>query len=369
MRGYITPTTTGDYWFWIASDDNGELWLSTDADPAHKTRIAYVPGYTGSREWTKYSQQKSALKHLVAGTRYYVEALMKEGGGSDNLAVTWQLSGGTFDGLPIASTYLTPFVETSNALSVTPTINALTTADTTPPLAGSVNDPNVAVTVGLAGRYYAATRDTGTTWLLPDGAIQPPLAAGTYDVTVCATDTAARTAFDATTNELLVDTLAPTATSAVPNLTTIADANVGTGTLSVTVVYSEAMNGTAAPTLTFTPDVTSPPVTLTFNAGASRWSNSTTYVATYNVADAEVTVPGVGIGVALAQDLAGNVQVPYSGTNNFSINTQGATVVGAIPDRTTITDANVGVPAWPWDPPTLAGLEDADYVQRGDERR
>ena len=31
-------------------------------------------------------------------------------------------------------------------------------------------------------------------------------------------------------------------------------------------------------------------------------------------------------------------------------------VVSAIPDRTTISDANVGVPAWPWDPPTLAGL-------------
>ena len=51
MRGYITPTTTGDYWFWIASDDNGELWLSTDSNPDNKTRIAYVPGWTSPREW------------------------------------------------------------------------------------------------------------------------------------------------------------------------------------------------------------------------------------------------------------------------------------------------------------------------------
>ena len=90
MRGYLTPTTTGDYWFWIASDDNGELWLSTDSNPDNKTRIAYVPGWTNPREWTWYAQQKSALIHLVAGTRYYVEALMKEGGGGDNLAVAWQ---------------------------------------------------------------------------------------------------------------------------------------------------------------------------------------------------------------------------------------------------------------------------------------
>ena len=29
MRGYITAPVTGDYTFWIASDDNSELWLST----------------------------------------------------------------------------------------------------------------------------------------------------------------------------------------------------------------------------------------------------------------------------------------------------------------------------------------------------
>jgi hypothetical protein len=211
MRGYITPTTTGDYWFWVASDDYGELWLSTDSDPAHKTRIADVPGWTSSRQWTKYAAQKSALVHLVAGTRYYVEALMKEGGGGDNLAVTWQRNGAAFDGLPIAGSFLTPYVETVNTLSVTPTVNALLTGDTTPPLAGSVNDAAVAVTVGLAGRYYAATRNTGTMWLLPDGAIQPALAAGTYDVVVCATDAASRTAFDATSNELVIDTTPPTA--------------------------------------------------------------------------------------------------------------------------------------------------------------
>ena len=32
--------------------------------------------------------------HLEAGKRYYIEAVMKEGGGGDNLDVTWQIPGG-----------------------------------------------------------------------------------------------------------------------------------------------------------------------------------------------------------------------------------------------------------------------------------
>ena len=78
-----------------------------------------------------------------------------------------------FDGLPIPGSFLTPYTETINTLPVTPSVNTLLTNDTTPRLGGSVNDANVALTVGVAGRYYAATRNTNTTWLLPDGAIQP----------------------------------------------------------------------------------------------------------------------------------------------------------------------------------------------------
>ena len=47
MRGYITAPATGNYTFWIASDDNGELWLSVNDNPANKVRIAWVPGCDG----------------------------------------------------------------------------------------------------------------------------------------------------------------------------------------------------------------------------------------------------------------------------------------------------------------------------------
>ena len=56
MRGYIEAPQTGDYTFWIASDDNSELWLSTDSTVANKQLIASVgPGdfWSNAREYGK----------------------------------------------------------------------------------------------------------------------------------------------------------------------------------------------------------------------------------------------------------------------------------------------------------------------------
>lgn len=91
--GYICPPTTGSYTFWIASDDNGELWLSTTSSAANKVRIAYHTSNTTSRQWNKFATQKSVAITLNAGQLYYVEAIMKEGTGNDNLAVGWAKPG------------------------------------------------------------------------------------------------------------------------------------------------------------------------------------------------------------------------------------------------------------------------------------
>ena len=93
VRGFITAPNTGTFVFWISSDDNSQLFLSTDATPANKSLIASVSDWTNPREWTKYSEQKSAGISLTAGQKYYVEALQKEGTGGDNLAVGWAKPG------------------------------------------------------------------------------------------------------------------------------------------------------------------------------------------------------------------------------------------------------------------------------------
>jgi len=88
-RGFLYPPADGDYTFWISGDDFEELYLSTDADPANATLIAEVPGWTNHLEWGKYPEQQSAPITLVGGQKYYIESIMKEGGGGDSMTVGW----------------------------------------------------------------------------------------------------------------------------------------------------------------------------------------------------------------------------------------------------------------------------------------
>jgi hypothetical protein len=108
LRGYIIAPLTGNYTFWFASDDGGQLWLSTDDSPVNRKKIAEVTGWTNSREWTREAGQKSSAIALEAGRAYYVEALMKEAGGGDNLAVRWLRPDGV-DETPIPAEHLLPW--------------------------------------------------------------------------------------------------------------------------------------------------------------------------------------------------------------------------------------------------------------------
>jgi hypothetical protein len=109
ISGYFIPPTTGNYVFFISADDDSDLFLSTDADPAHKQMIAQETGWSNSREWTvssggsnlgqKRSDQFSpdegvtvpfsAGIPLTAGTKYYIEGVHHQGGGGDNFSVTY----------------------------------------------------------------------------------------------------------------------------------------------------------------------------------------------------------------------------------------------------------------------------------------
>ncbi len=107
LHGLLKAPASGNYTFWIASDDNSHLYLSSNSLPGNAVKIAEVKNFTGSREWTKYPEQKSGTVSLVAGQYYYIMALMKEGTGSDNLAVRWQLPDGTIQTpLPASNLFL-----------------------------------------------------------------------------------------------------------------------------------------------------------------------------------------------------------------------------------------------------------------------
>ena len=115
VRGYLYPPADGDYEFWVSGDDNCELWLSENADPSSASKICEVPGWTNQHEWTKFPQQKSTFITLQGGKKYYIEGLMKEGGGGDTLTAGW---GGPVIGegpVVIDGAYLSPWLGWSTA--------------------------------------------------------------------------------------------------------------------------------------------------------------------------------------------------------------------------------------------------------------
>ena len=90
IRGTIIAPATGNYTFYLASDDSGRLYLSSNDAAANKAEIASVSGWTDFQQWNKYASQTSASISLTAGQSYYIEVQQQEGGGGDHVSVGWR---------------------------------------------------------------------------------------------------------------------------------------------------------------------------------------------------------------------------------------------------------------------------------------
>lgn len=113
-RGYIKPTVTGDYTFWISAMTSAELWLSTDDGLGKyaKKRIAALDPSLGTGHgipaagpnyWDNYACQKSVALHLEAGHSYYLEILHQHGhSGVSHSSVAWAMNGGSRVWIPAA---------------------------------------------------------------------------------------------------------------------------------------------------------------------------------------------------------------------------------------------------------------------------
>ncbi|GIV30874.1 MAG: hypothetical protein KatS3mg029_0225 [Saprospiraceae bacterium] len=91
--GYLIPPTDGNYVFNLTSDDDAALYLSSDEQASNKQLIAQVDGWTGVTEHSKFPTQTSQAVNLLAGQKYYIELLHKEGGGGDHFQVYWKKPG------------------------------------------------------------------------------------------------------------------------------------------------------------------------------------------------------------------------------------------------------------------------------------
>ncbi|HTL17309.1 MAG TPA: LamG-like jellyroll fold domain-containing protein [Patescibacteria group bacterium] len=103
VSGYFIPPQTTNYVFFVCSDDDSDLFLSTDDTPLNKHLIATEASWSNSREWlssaggsdptAKRSDQFAGTAwpngntiSLNAGSRYYIEAVHHQGVGGDNFA-------------------------------------------------------------------------------------------------------------------------------------------------------------------------------------------------------------------------------------------------------------------------------------------
>lgn len=141
------------------------------------------------------------------------------------------------------------------------------------------------------------------------------LADGTLTLSVTITDVTGNVS-TAVTDSASLDTVLPTVSTTISDAV-ITRADIGT-TLTITLDFSEFMDPSFVPTLTFSPDLIASGA-LTFVSG--QWtSGNASYVLTYTIADKE-TLGAVDVAIDAAFDLAGNTMSVHTQTDLFTTDT------------------------------------------------
>jgi len=104
IRAWITPEQSGDYEFFIRADDQGELRISTDDKFDNFDNIDFVlnnlPDAADTTAGDPFQEtgidaSVSLPITLVAGRKYALQAILKEGNGTDYLQIAWRRVGDT----------------------------------------------------------------------------------------------------------------------------------------------------------------------------------------------------------------------------------------------------------------------------------
>ncbi|MFC2077676.1 beta strand repeat-containing protein [Candidatus Bipolaricaulota bacterium] len=167
-----------------------------------------------------------------------------------------------------------------------------------------------------------------------DGTVVPTLPAGGVEDSAGNTNTASTH----TDNSVTVDTDPPGVKSRdILPAAVITDAEVGACDFAIIFVYDEPMDMTVAPTLTFPvedPSGTIPTICM------EHWQIDTRYLFAFSVVDANVEIDDIDVRVTGAQDVAGNVQLPYDEADVFDIDTLNPWVVGVTVDTNPVYEGD-----------------------------
>ena len=140
-----------------------------------------------------------------------------------------------------------------------------------------------------------------------------------------------------------IDMRNPAVSAVTVNANPVADANVGTGSFTLTVDYDENMNTGVNPVISF-PTVGEDPTvnTLTYVGASSYWASNTRFVAVYDVTDANETIQNIDIRISGAQDAAGNTQDQYDDSDYLNVDTENPNVSSISVNIDPVTDVNAG---------------------------
>ena len=119
ISGWLFPDRSGEFAFFIASDDAGELYVSTD-DTRDNAEIVALE-LTWSNQFEAGGDEEGyTFDPLEAGNRYYTELIYKEGGGGDGAKVAWRhwddeetISVGKLQ--PISGQYIGTYIDPSGS--------------------------------------------------------------------------------------------------------------------------------------------------------------------------------------------------------------------------------------------------------------
>jgi hypothetical protein len=130
VYGWLTPAESGNYQFFLRSDDGSTLNISSDSDPANAYAIANEATCCGPFEEPTVEVQPPETSEFIAleaGKSYYIEAFYKEGGGGDYVEVAWRKEGDATPAgqlTPIPGTFLSAYAPADAAKFNQPTLAA-----------------------------------------------------------------------------------------------------------------------------------------------------------------------------------------------------------------------------------------------------
>lgn len=133
----------------------------------------------------------------------------------------------------------------------------------------------------------------------------------------------------------------PELVTITPSLDTITDIHAGEATFSLTLVFEEAMDTFQDPLIYFTTE--DPQLsTINGNQNGSKWLNTYTYLAVYDVVNTSELLDNIVVNVEGVNNLSGNPMEAFSKFQPFYVNTKDATVITAQPSQTIISDLDAG---------------------------